>query len=214
MTFTSNNKQTFLIPGPAGALEVLISSPAESRAIICIICHPHPVQGGTMHNKVVYALASTMEALSVKTVRFNFRGVQKSEGEFGHGVGELADLEAVVTWVKTHRPEDAIWLAGFSFGAFIAIKANQICHAQALVAVAPPVGHPYFNELPRITCPWILVQGEQDEIVDAKAVLEWARQQTPAPEVIAMPDAGHFFHGKLVILKERLLSLLPPLVLQ
>ncbi|MBP9726098.1 MAG: alpha/beta hydrolase [Gammaproteobacteria bacterium] len=214
MTFTSNNKQTFLIPGPAGAVEVLISSPAEPRAITCIVCHPHPVQGGTMHNKVVYTLSSTMEALGIKTVRFNFRGVQKSEGEFGHGVGELADLEAVLEWVRAQCPNDDIWLAGFSFGAFIAIKGNQICNAQVLVAVAPPVGHPYFNELPQITCPWILVQGEQDEIVDAKTVLEWAEQQVPAPEVIAMPDAGHFFHGQLVVLKERLLSLLPPLVLQ
>jgi alpha/beta superfamily hydrolase len=214
MMFISNKKQTFLIPGPTGVLEVLSASPAEPREITCIICHPHPVQGGTMHNKVVYTLSSTMEALGAKTVRFNFRGVQKSEGEFSHGVGELADLEAVVEWVRVQCPKDDIWLAGFSFGAFIAIKGNQICRAQALVAVAPPVGHPYFNVLPRITCPWVLVQGEQDEIVDAKTVFEWAQQQVPAPEVITMPDAGHFFHGKLVALKERLLSLFPPLVLQ
>jgi len=206
--FISNKKINFLIPGSSGNLELLASSPAEPRAITCIICHPHPVQGGTMHNKVVYTLASTMEALSVKTVRFNFRGVQKSEGEFGHGVGELDDLIVVVDWVKTHCPNDVIWLAGFSFGGFIAIKGNQVCGAAGLVVVAPPAGHPYFNELPEIICPWVLAQGAQDEVVDAATVLDWANRQAPAPCVVAMPDAGHFFHGQLVLLKEKLLQAL------
>ncbi len=193
--FISNKKQTLFISGPPGDLELLISSPESPCAITCVICHPHPVQGGTMHNKVVYILASTMEAINVKTVRFNFRGVQKSEGVFDHGIGELDDLIAVVNWVKTHCPNDDIWLAGFSFGAYIAIKGSQSCDAKCLVAVAPPVGHPYFNDLPQITCPWILVQGEQDEVVDANKVLNWGRVQVPAPQLIFMPEAGHFFHG-------------------
>lgn len=201
-------KQTLFISGCSGNLELLISSPESPRAITCIICHPHPVQGGTMHNKVVYTLASTMEALDVKTVRFNFRGVQKSEGVFDHGAGELDDLMAVVDWVKAQRPNDEIWLAGFSFGAYIAIKGSQVCNAKCLVAVAPPVGHPYFNDLPSITCPWVLVQGEQDEVVDADTVLNWGKAQAPAPQWVVMPEAGHFFHGQLVILKEKLVSFL------
>lgn len=206
--FIATKKQTFLIPGSAGDLELLISSPLEPKNVTCIICHPHPVQGGTMHNKVVYTLASTMESLNIKTVRFNFRGVQKSEGAFDHGVGELDDLIAVVDWVKTHCPKDDIWLAGFSFGAYIAIKGSKICDAKQLIAVAPPVGHSYFNDLPQITCPWILAQGEQDEVVDANRVLNWGRAQVPAPQFIVMPDAGHFFHGQLVVLKERLVQVL------
>ena len=202
--FIANKKQTFSIPGPSGNLELLIALPESPRAITCIICHPHPVQGGTMHNKVVYSLASTMEALSVKTVRFNFRGVQKSEGVFDQGVGELDDLITVVDWVKTQCPNDDLWLAGFSFGAYIAIKGSQICDAKRLVAVAPPVGHPYFTDLPQITCPWVLVQGEQDEVVDAKTVLSWGKQQQPEPIVIVMPDVGHFFHGQLLVLKDKL----------
>lgn len=202
--FAVNKKQTFLIPGPAGDLELLISSPEAPRAITCIVCHPHPVQGGTMHNKVVYTLASAMETLGVKTVRFNFRGVQKSQGVFDHGVGELEDLIAVVEWVRAICPNDIIWLAGFSFGAFIAIKGSQICGAERLVAVAPPVGHPYFNDLPQIPCSWILAQGEQDEVVNASAVIDWGCQQMPLPQLIVMPEAGHFFHGQLVILKDQL----------
>ena len=203
--FIANKKQTLLISGPSGNLELLISSPESSRAITCVICHPHPAQGGTMHNKVVYTLASTMEALGIKTVRFNFRGVQKSEGLFDYGVGELDDLISVVEWVKTQCPNDVIWLAGFSFGAYIAIKGNQVCAAERLIAVAPPAGHSYFDGLPQIICPWVLVQGEQDEVVDAKTVLNWGKEQVPAPQLIVMPDAGHFFHGQLVLLKERLL---------
>lgn len=201
-------QQTLLIAGPAGQQELLISSPEIPRSITCVICHPHPVHGGTMHNKVVYTLASAMEALEIKTVRFNFRGVQKSEGVFDHGKGELEDLMAVVDWVKTQSPNDDIWLAGFSFGGYIALKGNRLCGAKRLIAVAPPAGQPYFNDLPSIACPWILVQGERDEVVDSKKVLDWGRAQMPAPELIVMPEVGHFFHGQLSILKNRLLSAL------
>jgi alpha/beta superfamily hydrolase len=201
-----SKKEALFISGPAGRQELLISSPAESRKISCIICHPHPVHGGTMHNKVVYMLAATVEALNVKTVRFNFRGVQKSEGEFDHGVGECDDLLNVVKWVSASYPDDDIWLAGFSFGAYIAIKASQLCKAQRLVAVAPPVGQLYFQHLPQITCPWILVQGGQDEVIDSTRVMAWAEAQVPPPKSIFIPDAGHFFHGQLVMLKDLLLQ--------
>lgn len=203
-----NTKQALLITGPAGQQELLICHSPASRAVTCIICHPHPVYGGTMHNKVVYTLASTMEALNIKTVRFNFRGVQKSEGEFDHGVGELEDLLSVKEWVKQHYPEDDIWLAGFSFGAFIALKGYQYCQAQCLITVAPPVGQIYFENLPSVTCPWILVQGGQDEIIASEKVLSWVENQSPAPEILYFPDAGHFFHGQLVEMKDKLLNLL------
>ena len=180
-----NKKEVFFISGPAGQQEILLSYSDEPRNITCVICHPHPVHGGTMHNKVVYMLASTFEGLNIKTVRFNFRGVQKSDGEFDHGVGELDDLLNVVDWVKTSYPDDIIWLAGFSFGAYIAIKGNQICGAQQLVVVAPPVGQPYFQNLPQISCPWILVQGGQDEIIDSTQVMIWAQAQVPAPRARA-----------------------------
>lgn len=190
------------ISGPAGQQELLLSFSDESRNVTCIICHPHPVHGGTMHNKVVYILASALEAVKVKTVRFNFRGVQKSEGEFDHGVGELDDLLNVVKWVKTAYPDDDVWLAGFSFGACIALKASGLCAAKHLVVVAPPVGQPYFKDLPAITCPWILIQGGQDEVIDSAKVMDWAKAQVPIPpEVIYIPDAGHFFHGRLIEMK-------------
>lgn len=203
-----NTKQTLLITGPAGQQELLITHSPESRAITCIICHPHPVYGGTMHNKVVFTLASTMEALKVKTVRFNFRGVQKSEGVFDNGIGELDDLIMVVNWVKAQCPNDEIWLAGFSFGAFIALKGHQDCGAQCLITVAPPVGQAYFENIPKVVCPWILVQGGKDEIIASDKVLSWVQNQSPAPEMLYFPEAGHFFHGQLVEMKDNLLNLL------
>ncbi len=204
----SSKKQTIFIAGPAGQQELLISSSELSRNITCVICHPHPVHGGTMHNKVVYTLATTMEALGVKTVRFNFRGVQKSEGQFDHGVGELSDVLNVVDWVRLSYPGDDIWLAGFSFGAFIAVKANLLVQAKQLVIVAPPVGQVYFDDMPEIGCPWLLVQGGQDEVIDSAKVMSWVRTQEPAPTIIYMPEAGHFFHGQLVDVKNSLLDAL------
>lgn len=201
-----NKKQTIFIAGPAGQQELLISFPEVTQKITCVICHPHPVHGGTMHNKVVYTLASAMNELDIKAVRFNFRGVQKSEGQFDHGRGELEDLINVVQWVKNHYPDDIIWLAGFSFGAFIAIKGRPLCDAQQLVIVAPPAGQPYFEALPALTCPWVLVQGGQDEVIASDQVMNWAKHQFSSPEMIFMPEAGHFFHGQLVEMKEELLS--------
>lgn len=197
--------QRLFIPGPAGQQELFVNTAEKSRAITAVICHPHPVHGGTLHNKVVYTLASVLETLHIKTVRFNFRGVQKSAGQFDHGVGELQDLLSVVHWVKKTYPEDDIWLAGFSFGGFVAIKGNQLCQAKQLITVAPPVGQPYFSNMPTVTCPWIVVQGGQDEIISADEVMSWTKEQQPAPEIIFMPDAGHFFHGKLIAMKNDLL---------
>lgn len=200
------SQQTQFIIGPAGRQEVLISIPNSPQRVTCIICHPHPVHGGTMHNKVVYTLASAMDQLSIKSVRFNFRGVQKSEGEFDNGIGELEDLCHIVEWVKTEFPSDDIWLAGFSFGAGMAFKAHQQCAAKNLIVVAPPVGQPYFLDTPEIRCPWLLVQGEQDEVIDPKKVFAWAKCQLIAPECILMAEAGHFFHGRLIELREKIVE--------
>jgi len=119
--------QTFLLPGPTGALEAMAACPAEDEAVpaTAVICHPHPQQGGTMHNKVVHTLARTFSELGLRTVRFNFRGVGASAGHFDHGNGETEDLLAVVSWVRAQRPQDQIWLAGFSFGGYIAARGAQ-----------------------------------------------------------------------------------------
>lgn len=194
-----------LIEGPAGKLELIIGEPAlrESRAW-GIICHPHPLFGGTMHNKIVTTLAKTYQGMGATTVRFNFRGVMRSEGVFDNGQGELDDLMTVVDWVLQQDPKQSIWLAGFSFGGYIAAKAATLLPVKKLVTVAPPVVNFPMQDLPPITCPWVLVQGEKDDVVSAKEVLDWAETRQPKPIILRFPEAGHYFHGMLSELRTRI----------
>ena len=205
MIFTSTTQSTQLITGPAGQLEIQVGEPiGESRSAWGIICHPHPLHGGTMHNKVVTTLAKTFQGLGVLTVRFNFRGVGQSTGEFDQGRGEVEDLLAVIDWVQQERPQQEIWLAGFSFGAYIAARVAMQLPISKLVTVAPPVEHFPLPSWPPITCPWIVVQGELDEIVPAKKVFAWAESRNPQPLILRFPQASHFFHGLLGELHTRL----------
>jgi alpha/beta superfamily hydrolase len=194
-----------LIEGPAGQLEVVRANPiGKDRKAFGIVCHPHPLFGGTMDNKVVTTLTKTFQHLGLYTARFNFRGVGRSAGAYDHGDGELDDLIAVVDWMKQQHPENEIWLAGFSFGGYIAAKAATILPISKLVLVAPAVHHFPMQDLPPITCPWILVQGEQDDVVPPDAVFAWAETRNPKPIILRFPEAGHFFHGQLGELRARL----------
>lgn len=196
---------TFLLPGPAGLLE-LLTSPAQApeKNITVVICHPHPVFGGTMTNKVVTTLARTFKEMNMHTVRFNFRGVGKSEGSYAEGVGEVDDLLAVLQWVKQVRPEDDVWLAGFSFGAYIAACGVHRWPVKQLICVAPPIQHFKFKELYPFPCSWLVVQGEEDEVVSPNAVFDWLASLPKPPTLIRFSNTGHFFHSKLVELRELL----------
>ena len=201
----NKNETSTSIRGPAGKIEVAMDEPiGEERHILGIVCHPHPLQGGSMQNKVVTTLVKTFQYLGLTTVRFNFRGVGKSEGEFAHGIGELEDLLAVIEWLQQSHKGKTIWLAGFSFGACIAAKAATQTDIGQLVTVAPPVQDYALETLPPILCPWILVQGDMDEIVSPSVVLSWAESRYPKPTILLFPDTGHFFHGKLIELRTRL----------
>jgi len=198
-------EEIFLLPGPAGDLEVLTTSPAEAKAV-AIICHPHPLFSGTMHNKVVSTLAKTCQELGLRTVRFNFRGVGKSTGTFAEGVGEADDLFAIIQWVQHVCPAEKIWLAGFSFGAAVSIYAATKIHVEKLISIAPPVSRFPLIKNAVVTCPWILVQGDADDIVLADEVFAWIETLTHKPTVIRMPGVGHFFHGQLLQLKQKLID--------
>lgn len=205
LTLLTKEETAVTIPGPAGELEAVIASPlGKDRKILGFICHPHPLYGGTMTNKVVTTLVKTFQHQGVTTVRFNFRGVGKSEGVFDQGLGEFKDLLAVIEWVKKEYPYQAIWLGGFSFGAFIATKAATMLPVQTLVTVAPAVERFPMSDLsPRVE-KWVLVQGEQDDIVSAPAVFEWAESRDNPPIIVRFPNAGHFFHGELGVLRSNI----------
>lgn len=187
------------IDGPAGALEARLEdpSPGGRPAAVGVVCHPHPLHGGTLQNKVVHTLARAMQELGVPTVRFNFRGVGASDGRYGEGVGELEDALAVCQWARRRWNCDALWLAGFSFGAAVALRAAPLARPLALVTVAPPVGRLIDTPVPAPGCPWLVVQGNRDELVECAAVEAWVSNQRPPPELMVLDGAEHFFHGRL-----------------
>jgi alpha/beta superfamily hydrolase len=201
--------QECLIPGAVGQLEIQMSCPKKSCKLpmtYAVICHPHPLYGGTMLNKVVYMIASTFNQLGVGTVRFNFRGVGKSEGEYDQGLGETEDLCAVVQWLEQEYMPDELWLAGFSFGSYVALRAYQRLPANRLLLVAPPVERFDFSQLKITDSPILVIQGRQDEIVSPTAVSQWVTTQMPTAQFQWLEQADHFFHGQLNELREVIIT--------
>ena len=209
LTTLTRTETSTLIDGPTGKLEVALSAPTEKpRRGFAVVCHPHPLHGGNMHNKVVTTLVRLFQHLGLYTVRFNFRGVGQSEGFFDEGRGEVKDLLAVIDWVRLEHPDIDVWLAGFSFGSFVAAQAALDLPVKQLVTVAPPVEHFPMRSLPPILCPWVIVQGELDEVVPPAAVFDWAEHRNPKPTLIRLPKADHFFHGQLQLLRAELEAVL------
>jgi hypothetical protein len=204
--------QPVTIPGPVGPLEARLENPlaaAARPAVVGVVCHPHPLHGGTMQNKVVHTVARAMQEAGAPTVRFNFRGVGQSAGVYADGVGELDDALAVVAWARTHWDCERLWLAGFSFGAAVALHAAQSALPERLVTVAPPVGRLITQRVARPRCPWLIVQGDRDELVDFATVQRWAGSYAPdAPKLMVLHDAEHFFHGRLGELRAAVLEFL------
>ena len=194
-----------VLQGPAGGLQAQVEFPEAGVAacpVVAVVCHPLPTGGGTMDNKVVTMTARSLRELGITTVRFNFRGTGRSQGEFDHGEGETADLAAVVAWVRGQRPADAVWLAGFSFGSYVALRMNAALAPAALISIAPPVGRWDFAHVPVPAMPWLVIQGDEDELVDANAVQAWVDSSgAPDATLRRLPGASHFFHGKLLDLR-------------
>lgn len=193
---------TLTLYGAAGALECLIDRPdQDERSGTVIVCHPHPLHGGTMHNKVVTMLSRSLVELGLSTVRFNFRGVGASAGSHDDGNGETDDLRAIAGWLRRERPDDALWLAGFSFGSYVALRAAHSLAPQQLIQIAPPVGRWAFETIALPECPWLIVQGEADEVVDPAAVFDWVAALPRPVQLVRMPETGHFFHRRLMDLR-------------
>jgi alpha/beta superfamily hydrolase len=198
----SPSVEKLVIDGPAGAIEAMIERPPGARGdIVAVCCHPHPLYGGTMQNKVVHTLARACQDQSVTSVRFNFRGVGGSEGGHDDGVGESEDAAAVADHALRATGAARLWSLGFSFGGFVAYRLATARGAAALVTVAPPVQRFDFTRLAVPHCPWLVAQGDADDLVDHQRVLAWTRRLDPAPEVRILAGAEHFFHGRLTELR-------------
>ncbi|HLQ13776.1 MAG TPA: alpha/beta fold hydrolase [Steroidobacteraceae bacterium] len=191
------------IEGPAGRLEALIEEPADlPLRYAAVVCHPHPLFGGTLHNKVVHTLARALRSGGAATLRFNFRGVGASEGRHDEGVGETADTLAAVAWARERWPSAGLLLAGFSFGAAVAIRAAAAADPRWLISVAPAVDRVSLEGLVIPQCDWLIVQGSADEIVPPESVRSWVARTAPHARLRMLPGVGHFFHGRLHELQE------------
>ena len=207
---------TQIIEGDVGPLEIILETPKENEVskpdFIAVVCHPHPLFQGTMHNKVAYMLARTLLQAGGAVLRFNFRGVGKSEGEHADGIGEVGDAVAAMRYLKNLYPDLPMTLAGFSFGSYVSLRTVQDSDLvdefsiERLITVAPPVGRWDFSSIEVPTMPYLIVQGDEDDLVDADVVQQWADDMNPAPQFEMVTNADHFFHGKLTVLRDRLLE--------
>jgi alpha/beta superfamily hydrolase len=202
--------ERLVLAGPAGSLEALIETPAAEQAVpppaFGVICHPHPLYGGALDNKVVWTLARAFQQLGAPTIRFNFRGVGASEGTHDDGRGEIGDALAVIAHGRERWPHAALWLAGFSFGGVIALRAATTAQPACLVTVAPGITKSDVSDVPRPDCPWLIVQGDADDVVPQQVVSAWALTLSPAPELLVMPGAGHYFHGRINELRDAIVD--------
>ncbi|WP_392891212.1 alpha/beta hydrolase [Pseudomonas migulae] len=198
-----------VIDGPVGQLEALYLDIEQPRGI-ALICHPNPVQGGTMLNKVVSTLQRTARDAGLITLRFNYRGVGASEGSHDMGTGEVDDAQAAAAWLRAKHPDLPLTLFGFSFGGFVAASLGGRLEAQGeqlkhLFMVAAAVSRLNGYDLLPVNCPLTLIQPETDEVIDPQTVYDWSEKLERPHELLKVAECGHFFHGKLTDLKDLIL---------
>jgi uncharacterized protein len=198
-----------MIAGPSGQLEALWLDTPDARGV-ALICHPNPVQGGTMLNKVVSTLQRTARDSGLATLRFNYRGVGASAGSHDMASGEVDDAEAVARWLGQQYADLPLTLMGFSFGGFVAAALGARLEAQGvtlntLFMVAPAVYRLTEENPPASNCPLILIQPEDDDVIDPQVVYHWSAALGRAHELLKVAECGHFFHGKLTDLKDLLI---------
>ncbi|WP_397459840.1 alpha/beta hydrolase [Pseudomonas asplenii] len=199
----------FFIDGPVGQLEALYLDNPESLGL-ALICHPNPVQGGTMLNKVVSTLQRTARDAGLITLRFNYRGVGASAGSHDMGSGEVDDAEAAAQWLLAKHPNLPLTLFGFSFGGFVAATLGGRLEARGqslkhLFMVAAAVMRLRAEDRLPEGCPLTLIQPEADEVIDPQVVYDWSAALQRPHELLKVAECGHFFHGKLTDLKDLLL---------
>ena len=187
------------LTGPAGRIEALLQErETVAPALVAVVCHPHPLYGGTLHNKVTHRVAATLFARGAAVLRFNFRGVGKSEGVHDRGRGELADAQVVLDWLRRRHPGARAWAAGFSFGSWVASRLAAAESAiERLVLVAPPVHTQTFEEMRVAAVRKLVVQGTADEVCRpenlARVFPTWAEPK----RLELVEGASHFFDRRL-----------------
>lgn len=199
--------EKLFLEGPVGQLEAILERPGEGAlAGAAVVCHPHPQHGGTLHNKVAHTLARAFLRSGFEVLRFNFRGTEHSEGRYDNGVGELDDALAAIDYMRARHGAYPLWLAGFSFGAAIAVKAAVATHIDGLISVAPAISRFASGMASQPECPWLIVQGDEDELVDVEETVAWVDSLEPGPELLIVHGGEHFFHGRLTDLRDAVIE--------
>lgn len=194
--------------GPAGRIEGKYFQSQNEKAPVALVLHPHPVYGGSMNNKVVYSIYKSLLENEMSVLRMNFRGVGRSQGEFDGGVGELTDAATALDWLQLRNPiASQFWVAGFSFGAWIAMQLiMRRPEINNFIAVSPPVNKFDFSFLSPCPIPGLIVQGTQDSIVDEAAVSSFAEKLSKQKNIKvgfkSVTGADHFFRNKIEELEE------------
>lgn len=184
--------------GPAGRIEAILREPATPANRAAIVCHPHPLFGGTMHNKVVFRIARAFQEAGFAVLRFNFRGTGRSEGTHDDGRGEQDDLRAAIAFIEQTCPDAEIWLAGFSFGSMVMLRAAcEDARVVALAAAGVPVSKYDFSHLARCKRPKLFVQGALDEFGSPADLQRFVDTLDEPKTLKVIAGADHFFAGHL-----------------
>jgi uncharacterized protein len=189
------------IQGPAGRLEALLERPADHSAPLraaVVLAHPLPIEGGTMHTKVIYRTAKALVKIGCAVLRFNFRGVGASEGAWDEGPGELADYRAALEFMAARFPDTDLWAAGFSFGSWVALNVGAVDdRVSVLLGIAPPLDRYDFSAVAVSPKPKFFIQGEQDEICPLKSLYAFYGNLSEPKELVVIDAANHLFDGKV-----------------
>jgi alpha/beta superfamily hydrolase len=198
MSIGHDSKQ-LLLAGPAGKLEALLWTPAgRNPAMAAVVCHPHPLFGGTMHNKVVYNAAKSLDELGLAVLRFNFRGTGRSEGKHDVGNGERQDVRTALDFLAAEFPAAPLLLAGFSFGCWVGLRVGcKDPRVQLLIGLGAPVNHSDFSYLLQCAKPKLFVHGSNDQFGDPEKLRTMASALPGENTVVVVEGADHFFAGRL-----------------
>jgi uncharacterized protein len=197
---TGHDSRNFFLEGPAGRLEAILWRPSDAShpPLAALVCHPHPLFGGTMHNKVIYNTAKSLDALGLPVLRFNFRGAGQSAGEHDRGVGERDDARAALDFLVAEFPNTPLLLAGFSFGAWVGLRVGcehpRVSH---LIGLGIPVNSTDFSFLRQCTKPKLFVHGSNDEFGAIGKVKTLVESMHGEKYLVVVDGVDHFFAGKL-----------------
>jgi uncharacterized protein len=196
---TQHESRNFFLAGPAGRLEAILWSPSDgSPRMAALVCHPHPLFGGTMHNKVVYQAAKSLDALGLPVLRFNFRGAGLSEGKHDRGEGERGDVRAVLDFLASEYPNVPLLVAGFSFGCWVGLRAGcEDAQVTSLIGLGPPVNNADFSYLAGCAKPKLFVLGANDIYGAPDKLKRVVSAAAGRNKIVIVEDADHFFVGKL-----------------